>query len=329
MDYILGIDQGATKTLVALADLQGNILSWGNAPGSYHSIYGVEHALRQMRIAAKQAIQKVDAKKERIVAVGAGITGVDFQGENTLLQNALEEEFAVPSIVVNDCMIALQAESMKPGSMIICGGTGLNIGILAHDGREYTFGYYIDNRWQGGVSIGERTLQMITEISLGMRQQSKLTGKVLEYFGKQTVDDLLEQIYTRDGKKYLKYLVPIVQEVAAEGDKIAVNILKYFSDGCSRYALAGLHKYNMMHRPVTIYLSGGIFKNTESLLNDMLTTTLQRKHPQVTVINAEFEPVVGGVKAALEKVYGGKVPLEIVKQVHESAYAVGLERNKK
>lgn len=327
MDYVLGIDQGATKTLAALADLQGNILSWGKAPGGYHSLIGLEHAIRQIRTAAEESIQEAGVKRDGLAAIGAGITGVDFPSEYILLQKALQEEFTVPNTVVNDCMIALRAESTVPGSMIICAGTGLNIGILTQDGIQFTFGYYIDNRWQGGVSIGERTIQMITEASLGMRPGTKLTASVLEYFEEQTVDGLLEYVYTGDGKKNLKYLVPVVQKCAADGDETAVSILKYFAEGCTRYALAGLRKYNMMSSPVTVYLSGGVFKNTQSLLNSMIMDALQKEDPQLKVVNAKLEPVVGGVMTALEKAYGGEVPSEVVKRIQESAYTVGLSRN--
>lgn len=327
MEYVLGIDQGATKTLAALADLQGNILSWGKAPGAYHSLIGLEYAIGQIRTAAEESMKGSGVQSDELLTIGAGITGVDFPSQYILLQKALQEEFRVPNTVVNDCIIALRAESMVPGSMIICAGTGLNIGLLTQDGILFTFGYYIDNRWQGGVSIGERTIQMITEAGLGMRPRTKLTDSVLKYFEEQTVDSLLEYVYMRDGKKNLKYLVPVVQKCAADGDEMAVSILKYFAEGCTRYALAGLRKYNMMHSPVTVYLSGGVFKNTQSLLNSMVMDTLQKEDSLLKVVNAKLEPVVGGVMMALEKAYGGEVPLEVGRRVQESAYAVGLSRN--
>lgn len=328
MDYVLGIDQGATKTLVALADLQGNIISWGKAPGSYHSLKGLEHAIGQIKTAAEEAVRSAGVRTDKLAAIGAGITGVDFPREYVLLQKSLQEEFAVPGTVVNDCMIALRAESAIPGNMIICAGTGLNIGILTQEGIRFTFGYYIDNRWQGGASIGERTIQMITEASLGMKPQTLLTVRVLEYFGEQTVDELLEYLYTRGGNEKLKYLVPVVQKCAAEGDETAIDILQYFADGCIRYALAGLRKYDMMHSPVTVFLSGGVFKDKQSLLNNRITDALQKENSQLKVVNAKLEPVVGGVMTALEKVYDGKVPSKVVKRIQESAYTAGLARNK-
>lgn len=326
MDYILGIDQGATKTLAALADLQGNILSCGNAPGGCHAVTGLEHAVTQIKIAIERAVQTAHAEKDVLMSIGAGITGADFPSEYTLLQKALKENFCVPNTVVNDCMVALRAESTDVSNMIICGGTGLNIGILAPDGSQFTFGYYIDDCWQGGVSIGQRTIQMITEAGLGIRQHTQITKLVLEYFGEQTVNGLLEQLYTKNGKENLKYLVPIVMDCAAKGDQTAISIVEYFADGCSRYALAGLRKFDMSDKQITVYLSGGIFKNTESLLNRMITAALQRENPKANIVNAEFEPVVGGVLLALEKVYGGEIPDKVVRQVRESAYTVGLSR---
>lgn len=328
MDYVIGVDQGATKTLAALADLQGNILSYGNAPGGSHVVTGLDHAITQVKIAVDQSVQGADAENDTLVAVGAGMTGADFPNEYTLLCNALEEKFGAPGTVVNDCMAALRAESNAVNSMVICGGTGLNIGILAPDGRQFVFGYYIDDCWQGGMSIGQYTLQMITEAELGMRPQTQLTERVLRYFREPTVDSLLEQMYMRDGKKCLKYLVPTVIECASEGDEMAIDILTYFADGCSRYAVAGLRRYDMLDRAITIYFSGSIFKNVESLLNTTIAATLQSENPQAKIVNAEFEPVVGGVMVALEKAYSGKIPSEVVQRVRGSARAIGLTRGK-
>lgn len=326
MDYILGIDQGATKTLAALADLQGNILSYGRAPGGYHAVFGLGHAVTQIKTAVERAVQAAYMENSTLVSLGAGMTGADFPCEYVLLEEALYREFKVPDIVVNDCMAALRAESTSVNSMIICGGTGLNIGLLAPDGRQFVFGYYIDECWQGGVSIGQHTLRIVKEASLGMRPETKLTSKALEYFGEQTVDGMLEQIYTRDGKENLRYLVPIVIECAAQGDKAAMEILEFFADGCSRYALAGLKKYGMLGKQVTVYLSGGIFKNLKSPLNKMLAELLQKEEPLAEIVDAEFEPVVGGVMIALEKAYGGALPSKVAKQVQISARSVGLTR---
>lgn len=326
MNYILGIDQGATKTLAALADLQGNILAYGSAPGGYHAVLGLDHAVMQIRTAAEKSIRKANVEKSTLVYVGAGMTGADFPCEYRLLEDALYHEFKASNIVVNDCMAALRAESTSVNSMIICGGTGLNIGILAPDGQQFVFGYYIDECWQGGVSIGQHALRMVKDASLGIRPETKLTLRVLEYFGEQTVDSMLEQIYTKNGRENLRYLVPVVMECAAQGDKAALEILRFFAEGCSRYALAGLRRYDMMERPVTVYLSGGIFKNLDSPLNKMLTELLRKESPLTEIIDAEFEPVVGGVMIALEKAYGGEIPSSVAKQVQSSARAVGLTR---
>ena len=44
MKYVLGLDQGGTKTNAAIADLQGNLLGLGTAQGSLHTYKGLPHA---------------------------------------------------------------------------------------------------------------------------------------------------------------------------------------------------------------------------------------------------------------------------------------------
>lgn len=326
MEYVLGIDQGATKTLAVLADLQGNLFSCAKASGANHAVNGLEYAMNQIQIAADSSREKAGVISKTVTAVGAGITGADFPSEYTVLHDALKRCFEAPVIVVNDCMIALRAESTQANSMIICGGTGLNIGILPEKGKELILGYYIDDSWQGGGAIGKSILRAITESELGLRSATSLTERALDFFEVRTVDALLETLYTKNEKQNLKHLIPAAMECASQGDEAAICVLKSFAEACSEYAIAGLRRCGMMDKDVTVYLSGGLFKNSNSVLRKELSVSLTQKKPHVKIIDAVFEPVIGSVLIALEQVYRRQLPAHVIENVYAGARRIGMVR---
>ena len=55
MEYVLGIDQGGSKTHAAVADETGRLLGAGRGPGACHSVYGMEAAMAGVAEAVRGA----------------------------------------------------------------------------------------------------------------------------------------------------------------------------------------------------------------------------------------------------------------------------------
>lgn len=109
MKYVLGLDQGRTKTIAAIADLDGTILSVGGAGGGHHYLTGMEHAAGQMKSAASAALGRIGGMQGDIAAIGGGLAGADLPHDCQALKKGVEKAFSCPAVVVNDCIIALRA----------------------------------------------------------------------------------------------------------------------------------------------------------------------------------------------------------------------------
>ena len=329
MDCILGIDQGASGTRAVLTDPSGRILSCGEAGGGNQSVSGLKEALEEIRKAAGQALAAAGIPDPEVKAVGAGIAGCDFPCEYEMLRGELEGMFHVPVSVVNDCMAALRAESSAGSSAVICAGSGLNIGLKAKDGREFCLGYYIDDAFQGGEAIARKALQCVYEADLGIGPATALTDKILRHFGKQGVEQLMEWLIIGEGKSIqadIKYLAPIVDECALEGDPASIGVLAGFGEACAGYAAGGMARLDMLQDEVTVYLSGGIFKFRSSILKDTVTAGILKANQWAKVKDAMYEPVVGAALIGLETYAGGAPAADAAKQLHESAKAAGFIR---
>lgn len=329
MKYVLGLDQGRTKTAAAIADLEGNILATGAAGGGHHYLTGMVHAVGQMKAAAKNALAQAGGSLEDIVAAGGGLAGADLPHDCQALKEGVKAAFSCPVTVVNDCIIALRAETSERSSLIICAGTGLNVGIWAPDGSQTVLGYYIDELWHGGEAIGRRTLFVVMESVLGVRKETMLTRKLLDFYGMPDVLTLREKWVKEEiDRGKIKDFAIEAGRCAAAGDQVSIELLKEFAAAWARYAVAGMKQKGMLDRPVAVYTSGSIFKSATDVMLGVLTEKLQEANPQVRVADSGYEPIVGGVVLALEKALGGPLPGQVLQNVHTSAQALGLVRNR-
>lgn len=311
--YVLGLDQGGSKTHAVVADMEGNILGIGCGAGACHSVIGLEAATAAIYDASMQAIHAAGIKPEQIDVVGAGLTGVDWPHETQLLTAAVSDTLHIPQekiIVVNDCLIALRAGTSKPSGCILCAGSGLNCAVRHPDGREYTFGFYIEDGCQGGSALGMRTLQAVFDAEAGLCAQTVLTEKVLRHMECSTVDEMLFRHVTSGlGTERILRLPPVLEEAALEGDEVAKEILRVFAQDIARYVVVGLKRFDMLALDMEVVLSGSIFKCRAPELINTVTDVILSNAPNAVILESIYEPVIGAMLLALDHLDGADGPL--------------------
>ena len=77
MKYVLGIDQGATKTHALVADETGHLLGIGTGIGACHSMNGMAAAMRGVEESVRAALSMAALTLSDIAWLAAGMTGVD------------------------------------------------------------------------------------------------------------------------------------------------------------------------------------------------------------------------------------------------------------
>ena len=91
MSYILGIDQGGTKTAAAVMDEAGKILGIATRRGAYYPTDGMTSAFTKIKEAVEEAIAQAGITREQIGTAIAGITGIDWQGDKEKVSNELKK----------------------------------------------------------------------------------------------------------------------------------------------------------------------------------------------------------------------------------------------
>ena len=309
MEYVLGIDQGGTKTVSALATPNGEILGVGYAQGSTHISHGIEHAMAQVELSLSRAWKDAGIEPSALLSVGAGMSGADFDDEYLFLRNALQSLLGTQQVrVENDVMIGMRAGTKAQWGAALSVGTGVNVAVRSPDQREFIFGYYIEDQWQGATAIGQHAIRRVFDAYAGLGGTTLLTEALTERYGVLDAHELLRAYVTQPDKfRDIKELAPLVDELALLGDKVCIDIIDRFAAQYGLYICAGLKRLDMLNLPVEVVLSGSVMKSKAPWFRETMIHRIHQEAPRAYLVDARYEPVVGGLLSALELM---QVPLD-------------------
>ena len=305
MKYILGIDQGGSKTHAVVADSDGKIMGMGKSYGACHSSSSLEYAMGAILEAAGQALETCRLTREDIVSVVGGLTGIDWDDEAALLEESIQKYFPLADVkVVNDSIIAMRAATRKDRCGILCAGSGLNCAVQNKE-ECFVYGFYIPDEYQGGWSLGKRAVQAVFDSHMGLLAETSLTKRILDYFHVDTVDKLL---YMRvkgmiKSSDYLNLPIMIEEEAFAD-DSVAVQIWKDYGEVIAGFLVARMDKMGIAGENVDIVLSGSIFKCRFQEFHNVVKERILSNIPNANIIEACYEPVMGAVAMALQRIHG-------------------------
>ncbi len=304
MKFVLGVDAGATKTFALVADGEGRILGFGRGGPGNHQVVGLEAALTEIRCACEEALRQ--AKIVPPVDCGFfGLAGADLPVDFALLTPAVESlNLARQVYVKNDTVVALRAGlTRRWGVAVIC-GTGFNAGGIGPDGREIQLPGLgaLSGDWGGGTDIAQEVIRLVCRAWDGRGQPTILTEMVLSVLGLTSVEGLISALYQGQiDQRRLLDLVPLVFEAAYTGDQVAQDLLVRVGTEVGITAGAIIRRLGLENTDVEVVLGGSVFKGKGPLLIDTVTQVVHRIAPRAVIVLPEFEPVVGAVLLALER----------------------------
>ena len=328
--FVLGIDQGGTKTMAAISDQQGNLLGIGSAGGGYPAVSGMDHAMGEILRAVKAALANANLDMpRRFCMIGAGLTGADFDYEYDLLHAALEKTLSAETILIrNDCMVAWRGGAALPHGAVLCAGTGVNCGVRSPEGEEFIFGYFVRDEDQGGGSLGRQSLWAVFDTHVGLSPNTLLTERVLAHYHEKTVDSLIHSwVMNKIPHDGVKHLAKVLDECVALGDPVSIGIQEKFGTRLAHYPVTGLQRFDLQGKKTEVVLSGSIFKSRTPILRNAVEAEIRKHVPDVRIVEARYEPVVGGVLTALDMLAGGfMTDPAVLRNIESSAKCLNLIR---
>lgn len=307
MNYILGIDQGGTKTAAAICDETGNICGLGISEGAYYPTEE-ESAFSKIAEAVAAAETQAGISRGQISRAIAGITGIDWPGDREYVSKKLKNLLEISDLTVyNDAVIALYCGSEEECDMVLCAGTGMNAAVRTDQDTYFVFGDYIEETMQGGSSLARRAIRKVFDAEAELGEETELTELFLKYAKTQQVDELLYRYMMEEGfSDRIRFLVPDILALAQKGDKVTNQLLEEYAARIGQYILAGLKKCPTEKKEKKVILAGGIFKGETNLLTRQVIQWVSQKDNGITIVFARQDPVIGACRMGVRREKDGK-----------------------
>ena len=327
MKYILGIDQGGTKTAAAVMGADGRIYGVGYEKGAYFPTQGMELAMSLIDQAVKKAIEQAGVSMGDIEKTVAGVTGVDWPGDDGNVNNLLSKVVSSGEVqVYNDSVIAMYGGTFNNYGAVICAGTGLNAAICKKNGECFVFGDYLGENLQGATALAQRGARTVFDAQLGLGRAERLTELYLKFANVERVIDLLQKYMTDEAfQEQLRQIVPEMVALAEAGDETTNGLLYRFAEELSTYIVAGLKKEGMLIEAMDIVLAGSVFKGKDNPLTKHLISKMRKAAPNANILRARYEPVVGACIMGMIQKYD--LTEEVDRKLSTSAEKLSLLRD--
>jgi len=305
LDYVAGIDGGATKTICIIADNEGNVLGRGvSGPSNYHnvSLSAVKKALLQ---SIKRAASNARLRRPRFKVACFGMAGLDSPYDRKIVPKFIREEikFCEKITVVHDSVIALFGAAGGAPGLIVEAGTGSFAAGLNKQGEIKRVGGWgnIIGDEGSAYEIGRQALKAFLRSYDGREMKTLLTEKIMKMLKLHVGEDLVQRVYAeRMSIREIAAIAPLVTEAADEGDAVAKRILTEAGREIAFHAIAIAKALRMENEDVEVYMTGGVFKAGSHVLKPF-EEEIKKIMPKARLASPKFEPAIGAVFLALRE----------------------------
>ena len=315
LGHVLGIDIGANKLLVVVADLNGDVVASERVPVQPRERADATALLKCVQAAATTALAAAGTRRSELQAVGVGSPGVvdpatgrlslapQLGGWESLpLGRRLQRSFPCPVLVENEVHLSVLAERWRGAAqgiddaLFVQAGYGIGGGLLV-GGRLYRGA----NGAAGEIGYLPFTDDWSPRDGLGPFEHAA-GGSAYARHGRRAAA-------SRGGRRLLELAggdpdaidAEIVFAAAAEGNAAALKIL----DTLVRRLARGIAAAAIVVDPRTVIVGGGLSRAGEVLLRPLERelAELMPIPPQVVLSDLGEEAVaLGAVRLAVQTV---------------------------
>ncbi len=293
MDLFLGIDGGQSSTTAVIGDADGRILGYGRGGPCNHVKVGDGRAKFTGAITGcvDTACEQAGLTQPRFQALCAGFSGGPADKEALLLELVPTER----AFVTHDGLIALSgATAGAPGIIAIAGTGQLSFGRNAagKTGRAGGWGYIFGDEG-GGFDLTRQALRAALRQHEGWGPRTALHDRLLEATGAADANDLLHRFYSSEfPRPRIAHFSKLVDEVAREGDAVALSLLSTAAQQLAGYAAAVYGQLFTEPEPVAVAPIGGVWRS--ELIRTQFQQLVELTEGQ-TVIEPRYGPATGAL----------------------------------
>jgi N-acetylglucosamine kinase-like BadF-type ATPase len=301
--YFLGVDIGATKTHALIADETGMAVGFGEAGPGNHETVGYAGLAAALDIAVTAALAAAGLASEQIAGAGFGVAGYDWPSEREPTLRAIGSlGLRAPVEAVNDTILGLLTGASEGWGVAVVSGTGCNCRgwdrSRQQEGKVTGHGL-----WMGeAAGAGELVLQAVQAVAQAWTRRgpsTRLAQAFVEHAGSHSTDEMLEGLTTGQIEMHAD-AAPLVFQVAAEGDPVAMSLVRWAGCELGELACAVIRQLGFEDLAFDLVLVGGMFDAGPELTEPM-RQTIHALAPGARLVRLTAPPVVGAVLLGMEQ----------------------------
>jgi N-acetylglucosamine kinase-like BadF-type ATPase len=305
---VLAVDAGNSKTDVAVVADDGEVLGSARGPGFLPHIVRAETAVASLHVLVEQAAADagIDASTRIVRHVSACLANVDLPVEQRVLEQAVSARaWGETSAVFNDTYALLRAGLDEPHGVAVICGAGINCTGRRRDGREARFAAvgHISGDWGGGGFLWTEAMWWAARAADGRGPQTALRDALPAHYGLDTMEALIEAVHLAHlTPERCVEMTPLLFDVAAGGDQIAVDVVRRQAAEVVALAVAAMTRLELLDEPTPVVLGGGVLTAGHRMLLDGIDEELASSAPKAFTRLVTTPLVVGAGLLGLDHV---------------------------
>jgi len=290
----LGIDGGGTRTRASIVE-DKKVRAFAENGSIKRLRVGVEAADANLRAILKDVFAQAGVKGAR--AACCGVASSTMPGVKEWIQAVFHDFGVERSEVVGDEVIALDAAFQGGPGILQIAGTGSNTIGRAPDGSRESAGGWSSRLGDEGSGywIGLHSLRRALN-AYDREQPSKVLETVGKIWGTKTIDELVNLGDSTPGPDFAA-LAPAINELAEEGDPVALGVLKQAAADLTEFVLLVRGKLRRKHNlteEVPLAWIGSIIGKSR-IVRESFYAGLKAGAPNMPIIDGEVDGIVGSL----------------------------------
>ncbi len=293
MNYYLGADGGGTKTTIAIAGENGNIIY--TATGKTINFYSV--GMETARENLKELLSRAEGETGINSFKGAfvGCSALDDEANEETLNALCGGIISAEKIAMNsDIFVAMKASGGKCVAICGTGSIALAENSKGHLSVKGGWGHILGDEGSA-YAISVEALKKVCS-DWDENRETPLTSAVKTHFDTEKPRNLIEIIYSPQATKdVVAAFGAVVGEMADNGDMESLEIITTQAKAFAKTVTSLLIEANKAQ----LCLYGGVFKNCRSF-RETFESELRKSIPQLDTELLKITPEQGAIKAAME-----------------------------
>lgn len=311
MRYVVSVDGGGTKTVLAISDLNKKSSEMFYIGCTNYKSIGIEETYNNLKNGFNKLMLTLNIKVEEIEYYTFGFAGCDCRKDYEIFADIiLRLGIDMKKVYLcNDGVLAYFTEGREPGIVIISGTGSIVLGIDTMENivRAGGWGYNFSDLGSGYWISNEIAKKLLLYCD-GCYEHYEVFDKIKSFYNISNYKDIPLHITSITNYYEIAKLTPIILKCGEEREKLSNIVINEAIFYLSELTYSIYNKMNFKEdNDITIVLSGGVLKN--EFFQKKLCSEIKKRiaKENIIFIVQNKEPVIGGINLALRRLNESKI----------------------